>query len=79
MSLVATEIDNNIHLKVEYSTKLFKAETIERLMVHFTNIVEEVTNNPRVRLRNINMLSIEEEHCIMNEFNKKRIQILIIY
>ncbi|MGA5696828.1 amino acid adenylation domain-containing protein [Bacillus bombysepticus] len=71
LSLIATEIDNNIHLKVEYSTKLFKAETIERLMVHFTNIVEEVTNNPRVRLRNINMLSVEEEHCIMNEFNKK--------
>ncbi|HDR7068761.1 TPA: AMP-binding protein, partial [Bacillus cereus] len=71
LSLVATEIDNNIHLKVEYSTQLFKAETIERLMVHFTNIVEEVTNNPRVRLRNINMLSMEEEHCIMNEFNKK--------
>lgn len=69
ITLLAFEGDNEIKLGVEYSTKLFKKETIERLTGHFLKIVIEVVNNYEIRLSDINMITDGERRQILNEFN----------
>ncbi len=54
---------------LEYCTKLFKQETIERLWGHFVNIMAEVLQNPGIKLSEINMLREEEKQQIMEGFN----------
>lgn len=67
--LEATERENGISFIFEYCSKLFKKETIERMAKHFTNILEEIIDEPELRLSQINMMSIAETEQILNEFN----------
>ncbi|MCX7922789.1 MAG: amino acid adenylation domain-containing protein [Clostridia bacterium] len=63
------ESSGTVRLELEYCTKLFKAETAQRMLVHYTNILKGLVMNPDSRLCNLNMLSDEEERQILLEFN----------
>ncbi len=68
MTLEAVEIEEEIKFHIEYSTALFKRETIERLAGHFVNILREAAANPEQSISQINMLSQEERRQILEEF-----------
>lgn len=53
ISLLIREVRNQLILSFEYSTKLFKRETMERLIVYFKEIVSEVLGNRDKKLRDI--------------------------
>jgi non-ribosomal peptide synthetase component F/acyl carrier protein len=58
---------------LEYCTKLYRRETMERLAGHFINILREVVNHPKVPLSEIEILSNEERRQILEDFkNSKR-------
>ena len=42
---------------VEYSTALFRGDTIERLVDHYVQILEQVAAEPDIRLRDIDLLT----------------------
>jgi fengycin family lipopeptide synthetase D len=69
LSLNAVEIGEEIVFDLEYCTKLFKKETIERLKRHYLNILKQVTENPGVRLKDIDILTEEERNGILYHFN----------
>ncbi|MBX4267620.1 amino acid adenylation domain-containing protein, partial [Clostridium estertheticum] len=69
LTLSATEIGEEIVFNMEYCTKLYKKETIERLIGHFLNILREVVENPEIKLSEIEMLSEEEKTKILVDFN----------
>ncbi|MBX4267646.1 AMP-binding protein, partial [Clostridium estertheticum] len=69
LTLSATEIGEEIIFNMEYCTKLYKKETIERLIGHFLNILKEVAENPKIKLSEIEMLSEEEKTRILVDFN----------
>ncbi|WP_010248522.1 non-ribosomal peptide synthetase [Acetivibrio cellulolyticus] len=65
----AVETNDSIRLSVEYATKLFKKETIQRMGNHYIRILEEVIKNPDIKLSQIDMLSFDEKDQIINKFN----------
>ncbi|WBW99496.1 non-ribosomal peptide synthetase [Oceanirhabdus sp. W0125-5] len=69
LTLTALEETEDILLSWQYSTKLFKKETIERMSVHYINILKEVLNNIDIEISEIEMLSEEEKTQIIYDFN----------
>jgi len=56
--------------KIEYSTSLFKEETIKRFIRYFKAIVAQVLENPYQKIDDIDILSLEERKQILYEFNE---------
>jgi hypothetical protein len=49
----ATEGNNTIKILIEYSTALFKKETIEKISKHFKEILEQVVKNKDIKLKEV--------------------------
>ncbi|RAP29427.1 Bacitracin synthetase 3 (BA3) [Brevibacillus laterosporus] len=69
LTLEATEENAEIVFCLEYCSKLFKQETIEKMATHFLQIVRAVTKNPEIALSEINMLTAEERQQVLVDFN----------
>ncbi|MCK4260648.1 MAG: amino acid adenylation domain-containing protein, partial [Halanaerobiales bacterium] len=69
LTISATEIDDEIILNFEYSTRLYKRETIERMLAHFRNILIAVAGDADIKLSEIEMLNKEEKDQVLYEFN----------
>jgi len=63
------EDESGIRFSLEYSTALFRKDTMERLALHFTNILNEVVNRPGGLLSEIDMLSHRERVQLLEEFS----------
>lgn len=61
-----------IYIEIEYCSKLFKEETIECFFAHLTNILEEITENPQLKIKEINLLSASERRQLFLEFNQTK-------
>ncbi|MBD8048442.1 non-ribosomal peptide synthetase [Clostridium faecium] len=72
ITLSAVELKDKIIFSLEYCTKLFKRETIERLSKHYINILKEVTNNVEIKLSEIEILSQEEKKQLIYSFNNTK-------
>ncbi len=68
--LDAFETNNGIIFELDYSTELFRRETIERLIQHFLQIIDEVIANPESRLQEIQMISEPEREQLIWGFNR---------
>jgi NAD(P)-dependent dehydrogenase (short-subunit alcohol dehydrogenase family)/acyl carrier protein len=55
ITLEAMEIEDGVHFVVEYCTKLFKKETMERLITFFQEILSIVVDNRKIKLKDIKM------------------------
>ena len=53
----------------EYNTDLFHAATIARMAEHFQTLLEGIVANPEQRLSNLALLSADERHQILVEWN----------
>jgi amino acid adenylation domain-containing protein len=56
----------------EYNTDLFNAATIDRMIGHLTNVLEQVVINPAVKLLAIEVLTAAEKRQILVDFNNTR-------
>ena len=63
------EDGKKIKFDMEYCTKLFKRETVERLVKHFINIFDTITKNPEILIKDINMMSEVEQKLMVSTFN----------
>lgn len=73
LTLEYYELNEKIMFNVEFCTKLFTRETIQRLIQHFIRVVQTIIENPTINLEKINLLSNEEEQQILNTFNDTEI------
>lgn len=69
LSLEAYEEDEEIIFSLDYCTKLFTRETIEKIAAHFIRILHAVIEQQAITLSEITMLSDEEKHRLLVEFN----------
>ncbi|MFS8086016.1 MAG: condensation domain-containing protein, partial [Acidobacteriota bacterium] len=69
LTLEVEEQTNGLCLTFEYSTDLFAAETIERMLAHFRNLLTAVANEPNVRLADLTLLSQAEHDQLLVEWN----------
>lgn len=68
--LQAIPQDGNMKFDLTYSSKLFKRETMERLSVHFLNILDEVMLDVEKPIHQINMLTDAEKQQVVVGFNQ---------
>lgn len=72
LTLRANEDDSEIKLELDYCTKLFKPETIQRLTGHFQNLVHAIIRDPQARLSELTLLSESEKRQLLDEFNSTK-------
>jgi len=70
LTLNAEERGLGLFFLLEYCTKLFKKETIQRFINYFKKIVFTLVNKPGIRISEIEIISEEEKKQILNDFNK---------
>jgi amino acid adenylation domain-containing protein len=69
LTLFAWEGEDEIYFDIEYYTRLFKHETIERMARHFVNILRQAARHPGTLISNIDLLTEEEKHRLLYRFN----------
>jgi amino acid adenylation domain-containing protein/non-ribosomal peptide synthase protein (TIGR01720 family) len=62
--------EKNLNFVVEYSSKLFKQETILRFTGYFKQIIRVVTVTPDTRICDIEIISPQEKQRILANFNR---------
>ncbi len=74
LSLEVVPTDNKFELNFEYCTKLFNKDTIERFSSHFINILEQIVDNYKLKIADIDILSNNERNKILRDFNNTYMQ-----
>ena len=69
ITLVASEVANGLRVSIVYSTDLFDAATIERMLRHFEVLLEGVIEDPATRVSKASLLTSEEQHKLLVEWN----------
>jgi len=67
--LSVTELADGLAVIVEYSTDLFEARRMQRLCDQFRRLLEAVAAEPGRRVRDLPLLSSEERHQLLREWN----------
>ncbi|MGE5341276.1 MAG: amino acid adenylation domain-containing protein [Candidatus Omnitrophota bacterium] len=69
LSLIAEEVGDRLSFIFEYSTLLFREDTIERFIVYFINLVTRVIGQEHCRISDFGMIDEEEKQLIIDRFN----------
>lgn len=72
LSLFALESEGRLIVNLEYSTALFRKETIDRFVSYFSSIITAITANPDKMLGDIEILPDNEKKQVLYEFNDTR-------
>jgi len=67
------EREGRLRCCLEYCTKLFKRESIERLTVHFKNILEEISKGSAKKIYEIGMMTEAERSKVLYGFNSTKV------
>ncbi|WP_408895225.1 amino acid adenylation domain-containing protein [Paenibacillus taichungensis] len=72
LTLFASESKEDISFSFEYSTQLFKEETIKKMALHFITLIENSVDNVTSQIGDISLLSEKEKKDISEnlQFNK---------
>ncbi|WP_026475839.1 non-ribosomal peptide synthetase [Alkaliphilus transvaalensis] len=66
------EVNNQFLVNIEYNTEIFKERTIEILGEHFLNILNSITSNSDVLIKDIDILSEKEKQQLLVDFNNTK-------
>jgi amino acid adenylation domain-containing protein len=69
LSLLITETGEELRGRFEYSTDLFDATTISRLLQHFLNLLQAISAHPDQRLSQLPLLSDADLQQLLRDFN----------
>ncbi len=67
--LSALENGDDLRLKLEYSYDLFRHETVERFIMYYKRIINQVIENPDCKLADIKLLDPKEEEQLLELLN----------
>jgi len=68
------EISDWLLFEVEYCTRLFKRESIERLMRFFNQVITSAAKNPEKKLHEIDILPEQEKTQLLYAFNDTQVE-----
>ena len=69
LALDMTERSDGMECLLEYSTKIFERATVQRMLTHFTNLLESIVAKPEQRIRELPLLTADERQQILDEWN----------
>ncbi|MCZ8518257.1 MULTISPECIES: non-ribosomal peptide synthetase [Paenibacillus] len=61
-----------LNAALEYNTKLFRSESMERLAGHFLHVLEQITEHPQSDCAAFSLISEDETELILHTFNDTR-------
>jgi tyrocidine synthetase-3 len=73
LTVTAIEENDRIGIAFEYATKLFKPETVGRLMNHYVHIVQQMIEGSDRTLAEISLVNEDEKQQLLFEFNPSHI------
>ncbi|MCE5172229.1 amino acid adenylation domain-containing protein [Paenibacillus profundus] len=65
----AEEGEEGILCGLVYATALYKRDTVERMMLHFKQLLAAIAHDPRAQLSTLNMMTAQEREEIIGVFN----------
>ncbi|MGF9929652.1 amino acid adenylation domain-containing protein, partial [Paenibacillus ehimensis] len=68
LTLDALESEEGLLCSIEYSTVLYKRETVERLANHFVRLIDSIVGNPQAKLSALEMITPEERTMLVDGF-----------
>ncbi|NFG32584.1 hypothetical protein FC788_19860, partial [Clostridium botulinum] len=74
LTLSAIEIEEEILLSIEYNTRLYKRETIEKMINHFSRILSNLSKDIYIKIDEIEIIEEEEKNQILYEFNDTKVE-----
>ena len=72
LALSILETDETLIAEIEFSSDLFDLERIQRMLVHYGNLLESITRNPDQRAGEIEFLSDAERRQLLVDWNDTR-------
>lgn len=63
------EAGDTLRFNLHYCSRLFKKQTMEAMIGHFKNIIQRIIEGTNVRLKDIRLISPEEEKYILGHYN----------
>ena len=72
LTLFATEVPEGLRLTMEYSTDLFDAATVDRMLAHYGLLLEEIVAHPDQPIRALQMLTEEERRHVARGMEFRR-------
>ena len=71
LTLECIDMGDSMELLFEYSTALFKPKTIKKMISYFLEITSSVIKNPGARIWELEMVSEQEEHRVLERVLKE--------
>ncbi len=68
-TIFLNETPRGIHGSLEYSTDLYKAETIAIMMEHYNELINSVVKNPHQKIGQLQMVAMVEQQQLLHHFN----------
>jgi acyl transferase domain-containing protein len=72
MSFLASQFEDNISIRVEYNSGLFKKETIEKFIAYFKVITSSVLQDPGICLSAIEVIDKEEKDELIKKVREQK-------
>ncbi|MED1738743.1 amino acid adenylation domain-containing protein [Bacillus swezeyi] len=72
LTLQAKEEHGELIFDLDYSTKLFKKDTAERMLAHYLNLLKDMTADPHRKIGDFSLLTEEETNRQLIAFNPGR-------
>nr|WP_258957390.1 non-ribosomal peptide synthetase [Bacillus wiedmannii] len=69
LTVSMTEIESGYELLWEYCTDLFKQSTIERMGLHYSELLKNAVENPKRNIYDIPLMGYSEYKKVLEEFN----------
>ncbi len=74
LSLSAGMENDQVFLVFEYATSLFNRETIKNYAAFFKRIVSIISNDPRINIKDIDLLTAQQKDTLINKFNPPEVR-----
>ena len=73
ITIYITETLNGLFGSIEYNTDLFESGTIERMAKHFVVLIEQVVDNSRKQIKDLEILTSAEKHQLLVDWNDTKV------
>jgi amino acid adenylation domain-containing protein len=74
LGFLATEMQGELFFMVEFCTRLFRRETVERFVRYYKKTMAEIIDNPYVKLADIELIPGEEKMKVLYDFNNTTVE-----
>ena len=70
LTLNAAETEDGLALALEYNTDLFEAETAQRILRHYRNMLDRILANPKEKIAYLDYMDAEEKQRMLTDWNQ---------